>query len=79
MHDYIAKPVRVGELGAGGALERWAARLVKKSDTTFFSRQGITDTLLDQTLLAELGSMPPGPGEDMLEELIEPLSSTPDG
>ena len=69
MHDYIAKPVRVGELQA--ALERWAARLVKKSDTTFFSRQGITDSLLDQTLLAELRSMPPGPGEDMLDELID--------
>jgi CheY-like chemotaxis protein/HPt (histidine-containing phosphotransfer) domain-containing protein len=69
MHDYIAKPVRVGELQA--ALERWAARLVKKSDTTFFSRQGITDTLLDKTLLSELRTMPPGAGENMLDELID--------
>jgi CheY-like chemotaxis protein/HPt (histidine-containing phosphotransfer) domain-containing protein len=69
MHDYIAKPVRVGELQA--ALERWATRLVKKSDTTFFSRQGITDSLLDQSLLAELRGMAPAGGDNMLNELID--------
>jgi len=69
MHDYIAKPVRVGELQA--ALERWASRLVKKSDTTFFSRQGITDTLLDQSLLAELRSGPPAAGDNVFNELID--------
>jgi len=69
MHDYIPKPVRVGELQA--ALERWATRLVKKSDTTFFSRQGITDSLLDRSLLAELQAMPPQGGDNMLNELID--------
>ena len=69
MHDYIAKPIRVGELQA--ALERWATRLVKKSDTTFFSRQGITDSLLDQSLLAELSGMTPAAGDNMLNELID--------
>ena len=69
MDDYIAKPVRVGELQS--ALERWATRLVKKSDTTFFSRQGITDSLLDQSLLAELRGMPPAGGDNMLNELID--------
>ena len=68
MDDYISKPVRVGELQA--ALERWASKIVKKSDTTFFTRQGITKTLLDQTLISELRAMPPVGGATMLKELI---------
>ena len=69
MDDYITKPVRIGELQS--ALERWASKIVKKSDTTFFARQGITSTLLDQTLLAELRSMPPAGSATMLKELID--------
>ncbi len=68
MDDYITKPVRIGELQS--AIERWATKIVKKSDTTFFTRQGITSTLLDQTLIAELRSMPPAGGATMLKELI---------
>jgi HPt (histidine-containing phosphotransfer) domain-containing protein len=43
---------------------------VKKSDTTFFTKQGITKTLLDQTLISELRAMPPVGGATMLKELI---------
>ena len=68
MDDYISKPVRVGELQA--ALERWAGKIVKKADTSFFTKQGITKTLLDQTLISELRAMPPVGGATMLKELI---------
>jgi signal transduction histidine kinase/HPt (histidine-containing phosphotransfer) domain-containing protein len=68
MDDYISKPVRVGELQS--ALERWASKVVKKSDTSFFTKQGITKTLLDQTLISELRAMPPVGGATMLKELI---------
>ena len=69
MDDYISKPVRIGELQA--ALEKWAVKVVKKSDTSFFARQGITGTLLDQTLISELRAMPPAGGATMLKELID--------
>ncbi len=68
MDDYISKPVRLGELQA--ALERWSARIVPRSDTTFFTQQGITGNLLDQSLIAELRSIPAG-GSTMLNELID--------
>ncbi len=68
MDDYITKPVRIGELQA--ALEKWAGKVVKKTDTSFFTRQGITKTLLDQTLISELRAMPPVGGATMLKELI---------
>ena len=69
MDDYISKPVRIGELQS--ALERWAQRMTKKPDTTFFTRQGITGTLLDQSLISELRAMPPAGGVTMLKELID--------
>jgi signal transduction histidine kinase/HPt (histidine-containing phosphotransfer) domain-containing protein len=69
MDDYISKPVRVGELQA--AIERWATKIVKKADTSFFTKQGITKTLLDQTLISELRAMPPVGGATMLKELID--------
>jgi signal transduction histidine kinase/HPt (histidine-containing phosphotransfer) domain-containing protein/BarA-like signal transduction histidine kinase len=69
MDDYISKPVRIGELQA--TLERWARRIVKKPDTSFFTRQGITTKLLDQALIAELQDMAPAGNDSMLKELID--------
>jgi CheY-like chemotaxis protein/HPt (histidine-containing phosphotransfer) domain-containing protein len=68
MDDYISKPVRIGELQM--VLERWAGRIAKRSDTSFFTQQGIGSNLLDQTLIAELRSMPTE-NTTMLDELIE--------
>ena len=69
MHDYISKPVRIGELQA--VLERWAVRIVKKPDTSFFTRQGITTKLLDHDIIAELRDMAPANNDTMLKELID--------
>ncbi len=68
MDDYISKPVRIGELQT--VLERWAGRVVKRSDTTFFAQRGITTNLLDHSLIEELRTMPVN-GSTMLKELIE--------
>ena len=69
MDDYISKPVRIRELQS--VLERWAGRIVKKSDTSFFARQGIRSHLLDESLIAELRGLPPADGATMLKELID--------
>jgi signal transduction histidine kinase/HPt (histidine-containing phosphotransfer) domain-containing protein len=69
MDDYISKPVRIGEIQS--ALERWADKVVKKADTSFLTKHGITKTLLDQTLISELRAMPPAGSATMLKELIE--------
>jgi signal transduction histidine kinase/HPt (histidine-containing phosphotransfer) domain-containing protein len=67
MDDYMSKPIRIGDIQL--LLERWAARLPKKSDTAFFSRVSRGD-LLDQSLIAELRDMPPSDGATMLKELV---------
>ncbi len=69
MDDYISKPVRIGDLQS--ALERWATRLVKQSDTSFISRQGISDQLLDKTLIDELRGMSHAGSGSMLKELSD--------
>jgi signal transduction histidine kinase/HPt (histidine-containing phosphotransfer) domain-containing protein len=77
MDDYISKPVRIGDLQS--ALERWATRLVKQTDTSFISRQGITDQLLDKSLIEELRGMSPSGGGNMLKELSDVfLESAPE-
>ena len=71
MDDYIAKPIRVGELQS--ALERWGRAKSKKSDTAFVQRlrSGSADNLLDQTVILELRNMPPSEGVGMLQELVD--------
>jgi signal transduction histidine kinase/HPt (histidine-containing phosphotransfer) domain-containing protein len=71
MDDYISKPVRVGELQV--ALERWGPLSTRKSDTTFFARHKALppESLIDQSVLADLRDMPPSDGVSMLQELID--------
>jgi CheY-like chemotaxis protein/HPt (histidine-containing phosphotransfer) domain-containing protein len=71
MDDYISKPVRVAELQT--ALERWGPLSARKSDTAFLARhKGLpAESLIDQTILADLRDMPPSDGVSMLQELID--------
>ena len=68
MDDYMSKPIRIGELQS--MLERWFARLPKKSDTDFFSRFRHS-SVIDQSLIAELRDMPPADGASMLRDLVD--------
>ncbi len=71
MDDYISKPVRVTELQT--ALERWGPKTTRRSETAFLlrPRSAPADHLLDQTVIAELRSMPPAEGVSMLQELVD--------
>ncbi len=71
MDDYISKPVRIGELQS--ALERWGPMRPRKTDTSFVSRLKPVpvESLLDQTVIAELRDMPPSDGMSMLQELVD--------
>jgi CheY-like chemotaxis protein/HPt (histidine-containing phosphotransfer) domain-containing protein len=68
MDDYVSKPVHIAELQ--DALERWAARLAKRGDTSFFVQHGITNNLVDHSIIDELRGMD-AEGSDMLTELID--------
>jgi signal transduction histidine kinase/HPt (histidine-containing phosphotransfer) domain-containing protein len=71
MDDYISKPVRIGELQA--AIERWGPMKTSNPDTTFLKRPRPAPkcNLLDQSVIAELRSMPPEEGVSMLQELVD--------
>ena len=71
MDDYISKPVRLAELQA--ALERWGPTKSHKYDTAYFMRNPPPPAagLLDESILAELGDMPPSDGVSVLRELID--------
>jgi signal transduction histidine kinase/HPt (histidine-containing phosphotransfer) domain-containing protein len=71
MDDYISKPVRIGELQS--TLERWGPTRSRKSDTSFLSRAPLfsRESLLDDTILAELREMSPADGENIVRELVD--------
>ena len=56
MDDYMAKPVRMGELQS--LLENWGAQIIRTSDTVFFAQKNVSSSLLDQALLEELKLSP---------------------
>ena len=71
MDDYISKPVRIGDLQS--ALERWGPLRTRNPDTSFYRRPNSqpTESLLDQSIIAELRDMPPSEGVSMLHELVD--------
>ncbi|HEY5915405.1 MAG TPA: response regulator [Verrucomicrobiae bacterium] len=70
MDDYIAKPIRVGDLQA--ALERWGCHKLKKTEPAQTPpAQDPQSELLDQTILEELGGLPAADGLTMLQELVD--------
>jgi signal transduction histidine kinase/HPt (histidine-containing phosphotransfer) domain-containing protein len=71
MDDYISKPIRVSELQS--AIEKWGPKRQRKPDTAFISRVRSVpaEWVLDQSLIAELRSMPPADGVSMLHELVD--------
>jgi CheY-like chemotaxis protein/HPt (histidine-containing phosphotransfer) domain-containing protein len=71
MDDYISKPVRLEDLQT--ILEHWGQKRAKKPDTAFLARAFALprESLLDQSILAELGEMPPANGISIVRELID--------
>jgi signal transduction histidine kinase/DNA-binding LytR/AlgR family response regulator len=71
MDDYISKPVRIAELQS--ALERWGPARIRKPDTAFFTRSTLLpkESLLDQSILAELREMPSSDGVSIVRELVD--------
>ncbi len=71
MDDYISKPVRVAELQS--TLERWGPTRFRKSDTSFLTRATVpsAESVLDESILAELREMAPAEGADIVRELVD--------
>ncbi len=71
MDDYISKPVRIAELQ--NALERWGPPRARKTDTSFFSRTAALsrESLLDESILAELREMSSSDGVNIVRELVD--------
>jgi CheY-like chemotaxis protein/HPt (histidine-containing phosphotransfer) domain-containing protein len=71
MDDYISKPVRIAELQ--NALERWGPTRARKSDTAFLSRGAMApkESLLDESILAELRDMSSPDGANIVRELVD--------
>jgi signal transduction histidine kinase/HPt (histidine-containing phosphotransfer) domain-containing protein len=72
MDDYVAKPIRVGEIQT--ALERWGPTKSRAHETSHFARKpaaSSSSVLLDESILSELRDMPPADGRTMLHELVE--------
>jgi signal transduction histidine kinase/response regulator of citrate/malate metabolism len=71
MDDYISKPVRIAELQ--NALERWGPPRARKTDTSLLDRTSAPpkDSLIDQSVLAELRDMPPSDGVSIVRELVD--------
>jgi CheY-like chemotaxis protein/HPt (histidine-containing phosphotransfer) domain-containing protein len=71
MDDYITKPVRIAELQS--TLERWGPTRFRKSDTSFLTRATLLsgESLLDESILAELREMSPAEGVNIVRELVD--------
>ena len=71
MDDYISKPVRIAELQS--ALERWGPTRARKSDTSFLRRAALwsKESLLDESILAELREMSPSEDVNIVRELVD--------
>ncbi|HYG22482.1 MAG TPA: response regulator [Verrucomicrobiae bacterium] len=71
MDDYITKPVRIAELQ--NALERWGPARKRKFETAFLLRAPVAPRheFLDESILDELGEMPPSNGVSIVRELVD--------
>jgi CheY-like chemotaxis protein/HPt (histidine-containing phosphotransfer) domain-containing protein len=71
MDDYISKPVRIAELQS--VLERWGPARARKPDTSFLRRAALwsKESLLDESILAELRDMSPFEDVNIVRELVD--------
>jgi CheY-like chemotaxis protein/HPt (histidine-containing phosphotransfer) domain-containing protein len=71
MDDYISKPVRIAELQ--DLLERWGPTRTRKGDTSFLTRTAAAtrETLIDQSILAELSEMSGADEGNIVRELVD--------